>query len=169
MRNIALVGFMGTGKSTIGFLLAIKLQAEYIDLDQIIEKQEGMKIAEIFSTKGELYFRNAEKEAVAAISLQSGKIIACGGGVVLREENVQNLKKNGVLICLEARPEVILDRTKDYAHRPLLNVDDPKAKIEELLKTRKSFYDKADYSLDSSDLSVQEVVDSILIWIKGKV
>ncbi|MFH1092643.1 MAG: shikimate kinase [Candidatus Omnitrophota bacterium] len=168
MKNIALVGFMGTGKSTIAALLAKELQAEYIDLDGKIEEKEGMDIVDIFSQKGELYFRKVEKDIVAKISRDEDKIIACGGGVVLDEENVETIKKNGFMICLEATPEVILKRTKNYKHRPLLNVADPKSKIDELLKKRKPYYAKADYTLDTSGLSTHEVVAQILIWLEGK-
>ncbi|MCK4993677.1 MAG: shikimate kinase [Candidatus Omnitrophica bacterium] len=167
MKNIALVGFMGTGKTTIAVLLASKLHASYVDLDEKIEEKEGMRIVDIFSHKGEAYFRKAEKDIVAEITLQEGKIIACGGGVVLDEDNIKNLKKNGVIICLEATPEVILKRTENYKHRPLLNVDDPKSKIEDMLEKRKSYYAKADYSIDTSKLSAQQVADEILSWIEG--
>ncbi len=167
MKNIALVGFMGTGKSTIATLLAEKLKADYVDLDEVIEAKEGMKIVDIFSQKGEPYFRKVEKAVTAEISQEDGKIIACGGGVVLDDENVKNLKKNGVMICLEAAPEIIMERTKNYKHRPLLNVVEPKAKIAELLRKRKPYYDKADYILDTSHLSKQEVVAEILRWLEG--
>ena len=168
MKNIALVGFMGTGKSTIAALLARKLQTGYVDLDEKIEEKEGMKIRDIFSQKGESHFRKVEKEVVAEMSLNEGQIIACGGGVVLDEENVKNLKKSGFMICLEATPEVILKRTKNYKCRPLLNVADPKSKIDELLKKRRPYYAKADYSVDTSGLSTQEVIAEILGWLEGK-
>ncbi len=168
MKNIALVGFMGTGKSTIAALLAKKLQLGYVDLDGKIEEKEGMRIVDIFSQKGEPYFRKVEKDIVAEISLNEGKIIACGGGVVLDEENVKNLKKSGFMICLEAAPEVILKRTKNYKYRPLLNVADPKLKIDELLKKRKPYYAKADYTVDTSGLNTREVAALILSWLEGK-
>ena len=168
MKNIALVGFMGTGKSTIAALLAKELQVNYVDVDERIEEKEGMSIADIFSQKGESYFRKAEKDVVAEISLDANQVIACGGGVVLDGENVKNLKKNGFIICLEARPDVILNRTENYKHRPLLNVEDPKIKIAELLKKRRPYYANSDYSVDTSELSIQEVAIEILNWLKGK-
>ena len=168
MKNIAIVGFMGTGKTTIAKLLANKLKRPYVDLDDQIETKEGMLILDIFSQKGEAYFRKAEKAVVSQISSGNNFVIACGGGVVLDEDNIKNLKKNGFIICLEATPEVILSRTKDYKHRPLLNVDDPSLKITELLEKRRSCYAKADYSLDTSDLSVQEVVAHILSCLRKK-
>ncbi len=168
-KNIALVGFMGTGKTTIARRLAVELKADYIDLDDLIEDKEGMKIVEIFKLKGEAYFRKVEKEIVSNISSQAGKVIACGGGVVLDEENVKNLKNNGLLICLRAKADVILERTKNYRHRPLLNAADKKAKVEELLHRREPFYARADFSLDTSCLSEEEVVDKILAWIKDRI
>ena len=168
MKNIALVGFMGTGKTTIAALLARELHAAYVDIDKMIEEKEGMMIVDIFSRKGEGYFRKVEKDIVAQITSHNGKIIACGGGVVLDEENVHNLKRNGVMICLEATAEVILRRTKNYEHRPLLNVDDPRLKIEDMLEERRPYYAKADYSIDTSGLSTAEVVGKILSWIEGQ-
>ncbi|MCG2711122.1 MAG: shikimate kinase [Candidatus Omnitrophica bacterium] len=168
MKNIALVGFMGTGKSTIAALLSKKLQVGYVDLDRKIEEKEGMRIVDIFSQKGEPYFRKVEKDIVAKIFRRENKIIACGGGVVLDDENVESIKKSGFMICLEATPEVILKRTKSYKHRPLLNVGDPELKIYELLKKRKPYYAKADYTVDTSGLSTHEVVSVILSWLEGK-
>lgn len=168
-KNIALVGFMGTGKTTIAQLLADRLKADSIDLDTLIERKTGMKIVDIFAKKGEDYFRNIEKNIVADVSHQTGKVLACGGGVMLDDDNVANLKENSIVFCLEARPDVILQRTKTYTHRPLLNVADPETKIAELLKARRLFYAKADYTLDTSDLSKEEVVEMIMDQIKGKI
>jgi len=169
VKNIAIVGFMGTGKTTIARLLAERLDGDYVDIDELIEEKEKMKITEIFEAKGEPYFRRVEKNIVGEVSRESGKIIACGGGVVLDEENIRNLKNNGVIVCLQARPEIILKRTKDYKHRPLLNVKDPRAKINELLEKRGPFYARADFLLDTSDLKEEEVLGKIINWVKGKV
>lgn len=167
MKNIALVGFMGTGKTTIAVLLADKLNIDYVDIDARIEAAECMAIADIFAAKGEQYFRRMEKDIVAQVSLLENKVIACGGGVVLDEENIKNLRKNGKIICLQASPEVILKRTKDYKHRPLLNVESPELRIRDLLEERKHYYAKADYIVDTSKLSVQEVTAKILSWLEG--
>ncbi len=162
MKNIVLVGFMGTGKTTVARIIAQKLGRDYVDIDALIEKKEAMKIADIFRVKGEPYFRQIEKGIIFEISSSNAKVIACGGGVMLNEENVHNLKKNGILICLEATPGIILKRTKEFSQRPILNVDDPKAKIEELLKIRQPFYSKADYKVDTSELSAEEAADKVI-------
>lgn len=168
MKNIALVGFMGTGKSTIGRLLSEKLQAAFVDIDEVIEEKEGMKIADIFLQIGEDYFRKVEKNIVMETFRVRGRVIACGGGVVLDDENVRAIRKNGFMIALEASPEVILMRTAKYKHRPLLNVPDPKSKINELLIKRKPFYAKSDWTIDTSRLREQEVVEAILNWLEAK-
>ena len=166
MKNIALVGFMGTGKTTVAQILAEKLNLDYVDLDAVIEVREQMEIANIFSQKGEEYFRKVEKKVVTDISGQTNKVIACGGGVVLDEENMQNLKASGIVICLEASPEVILARTKDYPHRPLLNVKDKEGRIRELLEKRAVFYARADCSIDTSHCTQAEVVEKVLQELK---
>ncbi len=166
MKNIALVGFMGTGKTTIACMLAEKFKAEYVDIDDLIQIKQNMSIVNIFAEKGEPFFRKIEKEVVAEIAQKQDKIIACGGGVVLDKDNISNLKKKGVLICLQAKPEEILKRTRDYEHRPLLNVPDPKQKITELLNAREVYYAAADYSVDTSGLSKIEVVDKIMSWLE---
>jgi len=166
MKNIVLVGFMGTGKTTIAKELARRLNFNYISIDELIEKRENKSISQIFAEKGESYFRDLESEIVKEVSQGNNLIIDAGGGVVLREENVLNLKKKGILICLKAKPEVILERTKGYTHRPLLNVPNPKERIEELLKIREPYYRKADYFIDTSNISVQEAVEKILEIIR---
>jgi shikimate kinase len=162
MRNIVLVGFMGTGKSVAGKILARKLGRDFLELDEIIEKREGVSIKEIFEKKGEPYFRQLEKEAVREASKKKGIVISAGGGVIVDQENFRNLKKGGMIICLEASPDLILKRTKNKTCRPLLNVPDPKKKIEELLEKRAPYYRKADFCIDTDSLSVDEVVEKIM-------
>lgn len=159
--NIVLVGFMGTGKTAVGKLLAKKIQMKYICTDEVIEDKERRSINDIFKKNGEPYFRRVEKEVVKKVAQLDNFIIDAGGGVVLDEENVQNLKKNGKIICLTATPEVILERTKRYYHRPLLDVDEPKAKIEELLKFRAPHYAKAHFSIDTTNLTIEQVAQEI--------
>ncbi|MFA5094541.1 MAG: shikimate kinase, partial [Candidatus Omnitrophota bacterium] len=114
-----------------------------------------------FEKKGEQYFRRVESEVAADIPLRSGLVVAAGGGAVINEENVRNMKKSGVMFCLFASPERIFERTKGHTHRPLLNVGDPLGKISELLARRAEYYARADHRIDTTDLSVNEVVDRI--------
>ena len=161
-KNIYIIGFMGTGKTSVGKILAQSLNMDFLDLDNVIEAKESAKITNIFAQKGEPYFRKVEKEVLKEAAQKENLIVACGGGIVIDEDNVNLMKKTGKIICLAAKAETILDRTKGYAHRPLLNVSDPKVKIEELLNLRAPFYAKADYMIDTSNLSIEEVVSKIL-------
>ena len=166
MKNVVLVGFMGTGKTAVGKALAKRLGMTFVDMDAAIEEREGMKISEIFDKKGEQYFRHVEKTVAKDISSQSGLVIAAGGGAVIDEENVRNFKSGGVIFCLVATPDRIFERTKGHIHRPLLNVSDPKEKITELLVKRAQYYARADYRIDTTDLTVDGVVDKITEYLK---
>jgi len=161
--NIILTGFMATGKSSIGKQLANILGKRYIDVDEIIEKREGRSISQIFAREGEEYFRRVESQVIKEFSGVDGYVISTGGGAVLRKENVQQLRKRGVLICLKAKPEVILERTRDNMERPLLQgAGDKREKIKKLLKKRAPFYSQADIMIDTSSLSVSEAVGKIV-------
>lgn len=153
MKNIYLVGFMGTGKSTVGRELAKKKKWRFVDLDELIELREGRSIADIFSKKGEPYFRRIEKKILKEVSLEKSFVVSCGGGIVCDEDNIKTMKKTGIVICLKATPAIILKRTKGLKSRPLLNVDNPKEKISLLLKLRAPYYAKADKLIDTSKLS----------------
>ena len=161
MRNIVLVGFMGTGKTAVAKELSRKFGMKYISTDDIIEEIEKIKISNIFSEKGEDYFRKVEKRVIRDVSLMENVVVDAGGGVSIDPENIENLKKKGTIICLWAAPEVILERTKKYAHRPLLNVDNPLVKIGELLEKRKPFYERADHHIVTSKMSLEGVVSEI--------
>lgn len=153
---------MGTGKTTIATQVANRLKMKYVSTDSLIEKREKRTINEIFTDSGEEYFRDIESDVIRQVSSESGMVVDTGGGVVLREENMANLKSGGIVICLSAAPETILERTKKYKHRPLLNVDDPKRKIMDLLSKREVFYARADHSIDTGSLTVRQVVDEIV-------
>ena len=161
MKNIVIIGFMGTGKTQTAKALADELSLEYVSVDELIEKKEDRSINDIFREDGEKYFRAVEKEIVKEVSEGENQVIDAGGGVVLDEENMKNLKKSGIVICLWASPEVIHERTKEHGHRPLLNVEDPEGKIRDLLDERKPFYEKADEHIDTSDMDLQSVVSNI--------
>ncbi len=165
--NIYLVGFMGTGKTVVGKYLAKRLKLQFIDLDTIIEAKEKTKIKDIFSRHGEDYFREKEKEAVAEVSKKKNIVVATGGGVVINSENLKRLKESGVVICLFSSPEVIFKRTRTQNQRPLLNIDNPEKEIESLLKKRAGFYARADFNIDTSLKSIEEVAQEIIHILKS--
>jgi len=153
---------MGTGKSTVGKILAERVQRKFVEIDKEIEAQEDMGIAEIFSRYGEAYFREKEKEVLKGISRQHNLVVSCGGGIVIDEENRMLIKTTGSMICLEAHPDIIYKRVKKYNLRPLLNVKDPVNKIKELLAQRRRFYREAHYCVDTTHLTYHQVVERIL-------
>ena len=162
MKNIVLVGFMGTGKTMVGKLLATQLKRQRLCLDDMIEWKVGKPIAKIFQEDGEKFFREVESEIVKAASHDKNVVIDAGGGVVIDMNNIKHLKERGIVICLIARPEVIYERTKGSIHRPLLNAPDPVSSIRELLSKREEYYRRADYTVDTSDISPEEIVSKIL-------
>ncbi len=166
--SIALIGFMGTGKTAVGKALAQKLHKEFIELDAIIEKKAGKTIPEIFSQDGEIRFRELEIEAIQDVAIKKNVVIACGGGIVLNTINIDRLKKECVIICLAASTSVILSRTaSDKGGRPLLNVADRAQEIKKLLDFRRPFYTRAaDITINTSRLNVDRVADKILEILK---
>jgi len=161
-RNIALTGFMAVGKSSVGRTLARKLGRRFVDLDKIIEKSEGMAINDIFRRKGESYFRRAEKQALAEVLFQGEQVIATGGGVVIDEENLRLLREKSFLVCLTAAPEVLLRRAEKNRRRPLLEGGDRAQRIRQLLAQRERNYAQAHVAVDTSDLTVEQVVQKII-------
>lgn len=166
--NIALIGFMGTGKTAVGKLLAEKLGREFIELDALIEKKAVKTIPEIFTQEGETAFREREIEAVKEAAEVKNAVIACGGGVVLNQINTDRLRAKGVVVYLTASPEVILKRTSsDRDERPLLVAEDKAEKVRGLLRFRKPFYERAaDITVNTSSLGVAEVVEQILTGLR---
>lgn len=159
--NIVLVGFMGTGKTTIAIELSHRLGMKYVSTDDLIEKRERCTINEIFTKSGEDYFRDIESAVIRDTICMDNLVIDTGGGAVIRDENVAYMKSSGVIICLTADEDVIMERTKKYKHRPILNVEDPKRKIRDLLVRRSPYYAKADYTIDTGKLTVRQVIDKI--------
>ena len=168
MRNIVLVGFMGTGKSVVGRALAKKLKMKYVSTDDIIKNREGRAINDIFAKEGESYFRRIEKDVVKEASGMKDTVIAAGGGVVLDDENIKNLRKNGILILLKATPEEILERTGKLFNRPLLNVPSPLDEIKKLLEKRNPFYAKADYTVDTTGKRIDDLISEIIEILQGR-
>ena len=166
--NIVLTGMMGTGKTAVGKRLAQKLNMKYIGTDEIIEKDVGMSIPKIFKKRGEPYFRDVETKAVKCVAMLDNFVIDTGGGVVQKSENMEELERNGVVICLTASPEVILKRTSKTNYRPLLDVDNPKSEIRKLLEKRKRFYKRCSKMIDTSNKGTEEVVDDIIKFISER-
>lgn len=152
---------MGTGKTTIATQLARLLKMRYVSTDDLIEKREKRTINEIFTTDGEDYFRDVESGIIRELCGMEGQVIDAGGGAVIREENIANMRSGGTIICLTADEDTVMSRTKKYKHRPLLNVEDPKAKIRSLMAKRAPFYAKADHTIDTGKLTIRQVVEKI--------
>ncbi len=161
-NNIVLCGFMGCGKSTVGRLLAKQLDLTFCDSDLSIEQREGCSINEIFSRRGEEYFRATEKEVIKELSTQKGLVIATGGGVVINPENAENLRKTGLVIFLDVTPETVLKRLKGDATRPLLMRDDKEAAVRELLNYRKPIYQAAAHFTVDADREALKTVEEII-------
>ncbi len=161
MSNIILIGYMGSGKSTVGKRLSYVLRKPFLDTDRLIEKKEDITISEIFSMYGEEYFRNLETGCLEDIILQKGEyVIAVGGGLPIREYNRELLKKIGTVIYLRANPDTIYERLKEDTTRPLLSGVNPKEKIKEMMKTRSEFYEAAaDVTIDVDDMNFEEIIE----------
>lgn len=168
MKNIVLIGFMGTGKSVVGRALAQRLQRPFVDLDEQIEEEAGRPIRRIFTEEGEPAFRRMERAMVQRVTKAGGQVIAAGGGAVMDDANLAALKRNGWLVWLKAEPDVILQRVGDVGSRPLLNVENPRGRVAELLALRQATYAKADATVETSERSVDQVVDEIM-WLMPQV
>lgn len=163
MENIFLIGFMGTGKSTVASWLSREYDMDVIEMDERIAEKEGISIPEIFKKYGETYFRDAETGVLQEIAGEKNKVISCGGGVVLRESNVALMKQNGRIIFLTATPETILERVKDSDNRPLLQNHKNLVSIREMMEQRREKYEKAaDLIIDTDKKAIQEICLEIL-------
>ena len=152
--NIAIIGFMGTGKTTVSSALSKITGLKEIDVDAYIVEKAKMSISEIFEKYGEEYFRNLETESLREIANNKNQIISCGGGAVLKDENVDILKNSGTIVLLTATPETIFDRVKDHTHRPILNNDMSLSHVKSLMEKREPRYQSvADIkvNVDSND------------------
>src|SRR5258706_1310890 len=140
-KNLVLVGFMGSGKTSAGKLAAQRLGLEFLDMDAVIEQRAGQTISQIFETKGEPHFRKLERELAVELAARDGLVIATGGGIVLNPDNVRDINKSGVVICCCVDARIAYERTKRTQHRPLLESDaDRLTRIESLLRQREPLY-----------------------------
>ena len=162
IHNIALIGFMGSGKSSVGRLVATQLGFQFLDTDELIEKRAGKSISEIFAQDGEKTFRELESAIVLELAHYRGAVISTGGGLGAREEHVIRLKSHALVVCLWATPEVIHRRVCHQTHRPLLQRTDPREAIPRLLSEREATYKKADVLLDSGMRSIREVAYQVI-------
>jgi len=153
---------MEVGKSAIGRTLAKKLRRRFVDLDRVIERAEGSKVREIFEHKGEAYFRQLEKQALVDVLEENNQVIATGGGVILDDQNLQILREKALLIGLSAEMDVLLARAGDATKRPLLQGSNRREKIEDLLRQRAARYAQAHVTIDTSNLTVDQVVKKIM-------
>ncbi len=161
-KNIVLIGFMGTGKSSVGIKLAEKFGMVFIDMDKEIEKVTHMSINQIFRKHGEKRFRSEERLLAKKLGFKKNLVIATGGGVVLNEENVEALEANGVLICLEASPEEILKRVKrKRACRPLIKKEYGENEIRAMLQEREVFYARSDFRINTDNKEPRVVAEEI--------
>lgn len=143
MKNVFLIGFMGCGKSTVAAWLSKNHGMEIIEMDQLIAEKEGMSIPDIFAQHGESYFRDAETNLLIEIQTKQNKVVSCGGGVVLREQNVVEMKKSGLVVLLTAKPETILERVRDDDDRPLLRGNKNVEFISDMMEKRRPRYENA--------------------------
>lgn len=161
--NIVLIGFMGTGKSTVSELLKRRFAMEVVEMDQIIAKRQGMSISDIFATYGEEYFRDLETNLLIEMQSKKNMVISCGGGVPMRERNVIEMKKNGRVVLLTAKPETILNRVKNNHDRPLLEGNKNVDFIAELMEKRREKYQTAaDIVIETDGKSGLEICEELV-------
>ena len=163
LPNLVLIGFMGSGKSSVGRRLSGLTGHRFVDVDELITQAEGRSIPEIFSQCGETLFRDLEQRVLEELVGVCGIVLSTGGGLVLRSANRETLKRIGIVAWLDADPEILFERAMRSGRRPLLQTEDPKATFDELLSVRRSLYElTSDFRVDSSRLSHDEVAQILL-------
>lgn len=162
IHNLALIGFMGTGKTSVGRFLARQMNFDFVDTDDLIETRAKKSISAIFAEDGEPAFRACERQIVEELGKLRRTIIATGGGLGANPANLAKLREHAFIVCLWASPEYIWERVRHQAHRPLLNDPDPLAKIKTLLAQRRDAYHEADALLNTERRTVREVAQIIL-------
>lgn len=162
IRNLALIGFMGTGKSSVGRMVADQLHFTFLDTDELIVARAGKPITDIFEQQGEAAFRELERKAVEELAGRTQTVFSTGGGVPVNPANLASLKTHALVVCLWASPEKIWENVRGQTHRPLVNVPNPQARIRSLLAAREPFYRQADVLLNTELRSVREVVQQVI-------
>ena len=164
-KNIVLIGFMGCGKTSVGIRLSYRLRRTFLDTDKHIERKQGRSISDIFATDGESVFRQMETDCIKELIETAGsspQIYSTGGGTPIKEENRELLKMLGTVIYLKVSPEVVYERLKNDTTRPLLQTENPKARIEELLAARKESYESAaDVIIEVDNKGFEEIMEEI--------
>lgn len=161
-KNLFFIGFMGCGKSTMARLLTEETGMKLIEMDETIEKEAGMTINEIFETHGEAYFRDLESKFIERIAEKGGAVVSCGGGAILRPQNVEMMKKNGTIVYFSATPETIYRRVRNSTKRPLLNGNMNVEYIASLMETRLPRYlAAADITIVVDEKEKQEVLNEL--------
>ena len=165
--NIVLIGFMGSGKSTISEFLKNSFAMEVIEMDQIIAEREGMTISDIFEVYGEQYFRNLETNLLIEMQSKTNVVISCGGGTPMRECNVVEMKKNGRVVLLTAKPETILDRVKDSHDRPLIENNKTVPFIADLMEKRREKYEAAaDIIIETDGKDELQICEELILRLR---
>ncbi|WP_022819482.1 shikimate kinase [Fusobacterium russii] len=161
--NIALIGFMGSGKTTVGKVLAKLMDMKFVDIDKIIAASEKKSIAEIFEEKGQIYFRDLEREIIAQEALKNNCVISTGGGSILDNENIKRLKETSFVVYLDCTIECLYQRLKNSTTRPILNIAEDKRKIiEELYEKRRFLYEiSADFTVKIDETT--NIFDTVYI------
>ena len=168
-KNWSLIGFMGSGKTTVGNLLASRLHCLFLDIDSIIELYADKTISDIFKERGEEYFRKVESKVIKKIYVNKNCVFACGGGVVLKKENMKLIRERSTVIYLAVTPEKVLERLKNSKGRPLIEKENREKIIENLMNQRLQLYqDYSDITVDTTILTPDEIVDLIIKKINNK-
>lgn len=169
-KNIFLIGFMGVGKSTIAKILAQELDAKLVEMDETIEAEAGITINEIFEKYGEDHFRQIESDLILTIGDEDASIVSCGGGVVVRPQNVENMKKSGKIVFLKATPETIYERVKNSTDRPILNGHMNVEYIAQLMEKRRALYEgAADITIETDGKTKEEICSEIICRLEENI
>ncbi|HEY5042320.1 MAG TPA: shikimate kinase [Verrucomicrobiae bacterium] len=164
--NLALIGFMGAGKTSVGRLVAELLGFDFMDTDDLIQARAGRTISEIFATDGEPAFRELERQVVEGLSTCRQTVISTGGGLPAFSENLAKLKSHALVVCLWSSPEKIWERVRHQSHRPLLLDADPQQKVRDLLAAREPFYKQADVLVNTDIRGLREVAHQVALQFR---